>query len=240
MDMVETPPEIPEPPEAPDWIKTVHWVQHHLRTNWEALVKPPVLIVICLMAVAAYEFGASRESDMMDVKNERISFLNDQLGAYKDRLNGATPDEAAKQFTSLQSEVEAYMRKFDALFPEGPRKLNQDQLKILALHKDDMLKFGKTLEVYSGEIGDSTAYATDFLNFFKSQKIPTTGPINVPCYVGERGVLVGLKDPSKPSSNATTFLKILKAADVNPNTTTWGAPISPDTLDFDLYICPPF
>ncbi len=203
-------------------------------------MKPPVLLAYLLIGLGAFYFGSSRKDEEISIKNERINFLDDQIAAYKDRLQGATPDEAAKRIAALQTELEAYIKKFDAMFPEGPRKLNQDQLKILASHKDRMVKFGTPLEVYSGILGDSTVYAQDFIDFFKSQHIPVTGPANFPCYTGQRGVIVGIKDPVKPSDNATTFLQILNDANIHAGPTYWGQPPSTDSLDFDLYICPSF
>jgi hypothetical protein len=229
-----------QPPEAPDSLQTLLWLWHHTQQHWEALVKPPVLLAYILIAAVAFYFGTSRSSEEINIKNERIGFLNDQLTAYRDRLQGATPDQAAKQISSLQTEIEAYAKKFDTMFPEGPRKLDEAQLKKLASHKDAMLKFGKPLQVYTGVVGDSTDYAKTFLDFFKSQNIPASGPTPFPCYMGEIGVLVGVKDLAKPSDNAKAFVKILDDADIHTTPTYWGLPASPDSLDFDLYICPPF
>lgn len=203
-------------------------------------MKPPVLLAYLIFFVGAYYFGSSRSSEEINVKNERIAFLNDQLAAYKDRLQGATPDQAAKQITGLQTELEAYIKKFDFMFPEGPRKLNDNQRKLMASHKDEMLKFGKPIEVYSGVVGDSTPYATDFIDFFKSQNIPVNGPSLFPCYTGERGVLIGLKDQTNQTDKAKVFQKILEASGIHTGTTLWGLPATPDSLDFDLYICPSF
>src|SRR5271170_5484867 len=90
-------------PEAPDFAKGVIWAWHHIRQNWEALMRLPVVIALVAVGVAAYFSGASRSSEELSVKNERIAFLNDQIAAYKDRLQGASPDQAAKQFAILQN-----------------------------------------------------------------------------------------------------------------------------------------
>jgi hypothetical protein len=230
-----------ESPEVPEIFKHILWVWHHSQRHREALMKPPVLMAYLVIALAAFWFGSSRKDEEISIKNERISFLNDQLGAYKDRLQGATPDQAAKQLVILQTEVEAYAKKFDALFPEGQRTLNESQLKILASHKDEMLKFGKPLAVFSGVIGDANTYTQQFLDFFKSQNIPTVGPIAIGCFMGERGILVGIKgDITKPSADAKTFLKILDEAGLYPRATQWTTPSDDKTLDFDLYVCPAF
>jgi hypothetical protein len=227
-------------PEPPQWAKSVVWLWHYSQKHREALMRPPVLLAFVIIGVSAYFYGASKNSEQLGIKDERINFLNDQLAAYKDRLQGATPDQAAKQMAILQTELEAYMKKFDTMFPEGTRTLKDDQLKALASRKDQMLKFGKPLEVYTGVIGDSTPYAKEFVDFFKSQNIPVSGPSNFPCYTGERGVLIGLKDPANPSDDAKAFRKILTDAGIHTSPTLWGLPARADSLDFDLYICPSF
>ena len=100
-----------EPPEAPEGIKLVRWAVHHVRENAEVLIKGPVIVAVLLVAGAAYYFGKSVSSEEISVQKERISFLGDQVSAYKDRLQGATPDQAAKQIASLQNRVEAYEQK---------------------------------------------------------------------------------------------------------------------------------
>ena len=238
-----TPPsgEVSESPETPEIFKHILWVWHHSQRHRKALMKPPVLMAYLVIALAAFWLGSSRKAEEINIKNERISFLNDQLAAYKDRLQGATPDQAAKQLVALQTEVEAYAKKFDALFPEGQRKLSEKQLKILSSHKDEMLKFSKPLMVFSGVIGDTTAYTQEFLEFFKSQNVPTLGPVAFPCFMGERGLLVGIKgDITKPPEDAKAFIKMLDEAGLYPRTTQWSAQPDTNTLDFDLYVCPPF
>jgi hypothetical protein len=202
-------------------------------------MKPPVLLAYVLIGLAAYYLGVSRSSEEIGVKNERISFLNDQISAYKDRLQGATPDQAAKQIAELQNSLNEYKKEFEAIFPSSPRSLKKEQEIILIAHKDAILKFGKPLHIYSGTAGDSISYAQNFADFFKSQDIPITGPTQFGCQAGVRGVLVGMKDPSKPSENANLFLKILGDAGLHPNIADWQI-AAPDELDFDLYICPPY
>jgi hypothetical protein len=227
-----------EPPDPPEWAKGIVWLWHHSQKHREALMKPPVLLAFAFIAAGAYLYGASRNSEQLAVKDERINFLNDQLAAYKDRLQGATPDQAAKQMVALQTQLQAYVKKFDTLFPEGPRTLKEDQIKILISHKDEMLKFGKPLQIYTGIVGDSTGYAQEFSDFFKSQNIPADGPIPYPC-TGERGVLVGLKDVSRPSNEAKVFRKILEDAQIHTSPTLWASNTN-EGLDFDLWICPSF
>jgi hypothetical protein len=251
------PENAPEAPEAPDQIKWVHWAYHHLRTNWEALVKPPVLIVIAATAVGAYYFGTSQSAEnakvlqdfinskddiikskdgIISLKDERIGFLNDQISAYKDRLQGATPDQAAKQITQLQAQVAEEREKLNLLYPEEYRSLS-DQQKTKLLDKIDDLKSSvKQLFVYAWSIGDSPYYATDFVSFFSTNHIPAIGPLQTTCDKDQRGVLIGLKDLENPSKEAKSFSKILEESGIPSHYTNWST--GPDAPgDFDLFIC---
>jgi len=154
----------------------------------------------------------SRDSEQIGVKDERIGFLNDQLAAYKDRLQGATPDQAAKQIALLQDGLTEYEKKFQSLFPDKPRTLDKKQKDILISKKDEILKFGQPLIVFAGIIGDSWEYASNFTDLFKDQNIPVVGPILAACRSPERGVLVGEKNHDAPSDNAKAFIKILSDA----------------------------
>jgi hypothetical protein len=120
----QSPPSAPEEPQLPQWAVNLAWVQHHIRTNWEALVKPPVIIVFLLVAVAGYYVGLSRSSEAIGIKDERISFCNEQVSAYRDRLQGATPDQAAKQIATLE-------KKIQQLSPDNPRRLSQHNKEML-------------------------------------------------------------------------------------------------------------
>lgn len=202
-------------------------------------MRPPVLLAYVLIAVGAYYFGSSRNSEQIAVKDERIHFLNDQIAAYKDRLQGATPDQAAKQIALLQEGLNEYEKKFQSLFPDQPRKLTDQQKEILSSKKQELLAFGAPIIIYSSFFGDAVDYGESFADFFTAQNIPFLGGGYAPCKSAERGVLVGLKTPAAPSDKAKNFIKILDNAGFAPKTTVWLAP--PDQgLDFDLFICPAY
>src|SRR5450755_3417080 len=98
--MVED-PEIPGL-ETPESVKLLGWLTRWGRSNWEALVKPPVLTSIVIFFGLGYFASRYQAIERHDLDHEHISFLQDQITAYKDRLQGATPDEAAKRFSTLE------------------------------------------------------------------------------------------------------------------------------------------
>jgi hypothetical protein len=199
-------------------------------------MKLPVFILVAVVASAAFFYGASRSADKMEVMNERLTFANEQLAAYKDRLQGATPDQAAKQIATLQARLEASEQKLQTLMPDVPRHLSQKEKDILVSRTDDLLKLGQQIMVFAWLVGDSTGYAYDFIKLFNDQKVPTFGINSSICDKNDRGILVGLKHPDNPSPQAIQFTEILRSAGLKVGHTRWNE--QSGMPDFDLFICP--
>jgi hypothetical protein len=228
-----------EVPETPPLVKYVTWAWHHIRENGEVLFKPPVVIALVIIGWVAFSYGSGRKEEELNVRNERIAFLTDQLAAYRDRLQGATPDQAAKEITALRHRLEVADQKIQLFFPDAPRHLNQRQKEVLVSKKDELLAFKSPIVVYAWYLGDSVGFASDFLRLFNEEKIQAIGPVTTICEQSQRGVLIGLANhQEKPSENAARFMEILKAAELNRSYTKWEGTVSPPALDFDLFICP--
>jgi hypothetical protein len=244
---MEDKPSVIEEPPPPEWVQSARWVSHHIKQNWEALTKPPVVISLMLVGLLGYRYGSSQSSEEISVKTERIAFLNDQIAAYKDRLQGATPDQAAKQLNTLQSKLDSTEAKLQMMLPDNFRHLSARELELMTIKVDDLLSIGQQIPLYASNIGDSLTYLNDFAAFFMDKKIPALGPFAGTCDSSERGLLVGLKDVREPSDKAKKFMEVLRFAGLNPLNTKWmGIRISgyqeitiPNLADFTLYICPP-
>ena len=234
--MAEKSPELPEAPEALKWIP-YGW--HHAKTNWESLVKPAVLAVLLLVGFFAYRVGLDKHGEMIEIKDERIKQLNEQIAAYKDRLQGATPDEAAKQMARLQNTVDDQQKELEQIFPKVARRLNDTDKTFLRSRTIEFKAAITALNIYYSNIGDSPLYAHDFSDLFQSIGVPLMSTEQTTCVPGEKGVMVGLKNPSNPSQRAKDFLKILSDANLNPTFTLWKVDpsFSFGNQDFDLFIC---
>ncbi len=237
--------EIEKGPEIPELLKPVVWAWHHSRRNRELLLKAPVLAFAGIALLVGYWLGSSKESgelklrdETLNTRNERISFLSDQLTAYKDRLKGATPDEAAKEIAELRSVVASQEDKLQILIPDNPRQLTNDIKNTLQKNIDSLSKQINVLPIYATEIGDLVQYAAQFLRFFEENKVKAIGLLNTICANNERGVIVGLLDPDKPSEQAKNFTQILVDAGLKVSHTRWAMPQGITTnQDFDLFIC---
>lgn len=224
--------------EAPQHVRNIKWLWESTQRHRYALTRPPVLIAYALLALAAYSLGRFDNAALTAVKNERIAFQADQLAAYKERLNGATPDQAAKIVTVLQErldEAEQLIR------PTVFRKLSDAEQAKLRARQSDLQQFAQPLWIFAGTLGDSYEYAQDFFRFFKSIKVETVeSVVSTRCGRGQEGIMVGMKDPNRPSDRARIFVDVLAAAGLAPTTTRWeGAPDGDKDLDFNLFICQP-
>lgn len=235
--MPDKPSSGPELPEAPEWARALAWLHHHARQNWDLFVKPPVLAALLLVAVSAYYYGKSIQTEQLEIAGERISFLGDQLSAYRDRLKGATPDEAAGQIASLRQKLNDAERKLDVLMPDVSRELHGWQIHRLESRRADLKKYVKYLNVYASTVGDSASYALKILDTLKKIGVPAYGLILAPCIGNDSGVMVGLIDPKKPSEGARHFFEVLKYAGLSPHFTEWNSDASHPNTDFDLFVC---
>jgi hypothetical protein len=199
------PPGDDDAPEMPAVVKQLAWVWHHTQANRELLVRGPVLAFAVLAAFGGWWFGSTREAEVIKVKdetlntrNERISFLEDQLTAYKDRLQGATPDEAAKKFSTLEKIIAGQNEKLQLLSPDNPRHLSDEQKAYLTSCIADIKENVKLLNIFAYSIGDSPFYANEFYELFKSNNISVYSIVMTTCDANQRGVLVGIVDPKNP------------------------------------------
>lgn len=228
----------PLEPDTPEAFKPVLWLWHHTRRHRAALLRPPVLAACVIVAAIAYWIGVSHSNDLLAVRSERIALLSDQVTAYKDRLQGATPDEAAKLIALLQSRLAESEAKLQIIAPDNPRRLQAKERQRLADHRGKLIRWEEPLFVYTGSLGDSADYAVDFIELFSEIGVRTIGPVMTACRPDNWGVLVGLKNPNTPSDRAKAFIEALDDAGLHPNIARWSAPADRGGLDFDLFICP--
>jgi hypothetical protein len=219
--------------------------------------KAPVLAVVVVAVAVGYFFGkglagqelslagqelslAGQELSLagqeLSVANERISFLADQVAAYKDRLQGATPDQAAKELSTLRQQLGDANDKLQMLLPDTPRRLTEQQRTSLHAASDWISQHVKTLYLYAWSSGDSMRYAGDFRDQFNKDHVLTEGPILTSCDGKQRGILVGLRDPDRPSEDAMQFTRILQEAGFIVSYTKWETN-QEFGQDFDLFIC---
>jgi hypothetical protein len=201
------------------------------------LTKPPVLGLALVALAVGFSAGNWHRADVTEVLREKNDFLNSQLGAYKDRLQGASPDEAAKKFSTLENHIAEQDKIFKAITVTHSRTLTaiqKDNLK----NKIDRIRadIPTGLPIFSFPLGDSVFYASDIFKFFKDNNVNVLGIFQSACDINERNLLIGVKDPHHPSDSAIDFAKNLSDSGVSTAFTTWAD--APQNISFDIFVCP--
>jgi len=166
-------------------------------------------------------------------RDSEISSLKTQRDEYKDKLSGATPDQAAQRVSALEIRI----RELD---PKPQRHLTEDQKKKLV---DGLTKLAvdiPQIAVFAEAAREPARFAVEFMGVFKKAGISSLGPIStIPNFVSETGILVGLIDPEKPSELANKYIEVLRSAGLEIGTTKWQMviPTPSKNIDFDLYVC---
>jgi hypothetical protein len=84
-------------------------------------------------------------------------------------------------------------------------------------------------------VPEAVRYSTEFIKILKDVGANPIGPVFAWSEKdGDRGVMVGLAHPSKPSELAIKFIDVLKAAGFDIRVVQWRGQVS--RLDFDLFI----
>jgi hypothetical protein len=85
--------------------------------EWETISKAPVTFIIGLLVLAVVAYQAARYH-----LKERLQLRDDQIADYKNKLSGATPDEAKARIDRLEARVTQM----------EPRSLTDEQLASIA------------------------------------------------------------------------------------------------------------
>ena len=229
--------------EAPDAIKTATWLAKNFRRYWRILITPPVAITIALAIFGSYKVGTSIENDriiarndLVNTKQAQIDFLASEIGAYRDRLQGASPDQAAKRVADLEARLEAQRKRIDSVAPEFYRHLTSMQKdglkKSYELHKSILTDKGFMLSAEA--IGDAPNFAFELANFLETlQSGIIFGPATGTCDEGEHGISIAVKDLKNPIPEAVAFFEIFRDAGFSPSYNR----LDGKQGDFSIFVC---
>jgi hypothetical protein len=193
------------------------------RNEWRVVKTAPWSFAAVVIAAAAIGFGVASLW-----WSGTVSTLRERVTLYQDRLQVGSPEQALQKFNELEAQVKA-------LQPMPQRHLTEEQrTKLLEAIKPIASQL-QNIAIFAEAAREPGQFAVDFLRLFKDAGLNPTGPfISFPNYVTEHGILVGLRDPAKPSDLAAKFMEILRSADLHIETTQ--GPGS-GNLDFDLFVC---
>ena len=80
-----------------------------LQNEWKVIVQTPVTFVVGGLIIfgIAYAWARHQFSDRLASAEARLALKEDQIKAYSEKLDGASPDEARERIEALENEVRA-------------------------------------------------------------------------------------------------------------------------------------
>jgi hypothetical protein len=115
------------------------------------------------------------------------------------------------------------------------RHLTEDQTAKLVSSLKPLAESIQNVIVSVEGVPEAVHYSTEFIKILKDVGANPIGPVFAWSEnAGDRGVMVGIAHPSKPSELAIQFIDALKAAGLEIRIVRWRGQVS--RLDFDLFI----
>lgn len=213
-------------------------IQHVLR-EMRVISGAPVAFfgALLVLAVGIYWALDWRYGGVIVNRDAELSSVRAQRDDYKEKLSGASPDQAAQRIAALEAKVKLWE-------PRIQRRLTADQKQKLVAALTPLAAEIKNIAVFS-DFPELSRYALDFMRIFKQSGIASLGVLQgFGQSDDDHGILVGLLNPNAPSDLAKKYIAALKTAGLEIKTTKWGSIDQPATvpqgqIDFDLFICEP-
>jgi hypothetical protein len=206
------------------------FIQHVLREMRVILGAPIAFFgAVAILVAAAWWAMDWRYTGVIANRDAEISSLQIQRDEYKNKLSGASPDQAAQRIAALELKVKDLEPRPQRHLTDAQRKKIVDAIKPLA---SDL----QQIAVFTEAAREPAQLSVEFYKIFVDAGLNPVGPfISFPNYVSENGILIGLIDPEKPSDLAVKFMDVLRSANLEIHTT--HGPGSMGKMDFDLFIC---
>jgi hypothetical protein len=197
----------------------MHWegifmsdIWEKLRTEWEVIRGAPwsFISVVGVIGAAIWFFLATVNQGTISAKDATIQTLSTQVAAYKDKLNGATPDEAKAMIDSLEKKLNEKIAKLE------PRHLTKEQRDIISGIISGHVNSNYALVVASDmSCADCKRYANEFISLLpKSNWEISTPSVLAASAASTKGIAVLTPDPTNPLPEADILIKAFSAANI--------------------------
>lgn len=135
------------------------WLQD-LISGWPMILAnlPAFFTILLLMFGAVWWLMNWRYGGIISHKDSEISLLKGQRDDYKDKLSGATPDQAKARIDALETRLAAL----------EPRRLTADQRSKLIAQLIPHFSSHETINIISEASGDSHQLAADLVSVFQA------------------------------------------------------------------------
>jgi hypothetical protein len=182
-------------------------ILRYLIWEWRAIARAPAIFGVAVLVMTALVSTGV----VWSFRREAAS-LRQQISEYKDKLGGASAEEAKTALEALADEVSALQARLK------PRRITSYQRQVIAerLHVPTGAKYALAI-VHEGGCWDCPQYAADFDDALRN--IPgwlvsnrvIMGLVQRP----PRGLAVVVADPLHPSAQESVLLQALQAARID-------------------------
>jgi hypothetical protein len=184
-----------------DFIETI-------QKEWAVISGAPwsFATVIVAVGVILWLFVNQINSGTISAKDATIETLKIQNESYKQKLNGASPEEAKARMDALEARVSRV----------EPRRLSHEQKKTIAENATLPAGTSYALSIESDKrCPDCTQYADEFSDIFSEAHWAISTPtVERPSTKSSKGIAVLSPDPNSPLPAAAALIHALKAANV--------------------------
>jgi hypothetical protein len=123
---------------------------------------PTFFVILVLIIGAVWIVVNWSYSGVLATKNGQIELQDRQLADYKEKLSGATPDQAKARIDVLEARLEARLAAVE------PRRLTADQRVAMIARLSPRPGTTPTISIASEGAGDSPQFGADFASVFRS------------------------------------------------------------------------
>jgi hypothetical protein len=181
----------------PQWMQDLVAGWPMIRSNF-----PTFFVILVLILGAVWVAVNWSYSSILAGKNTQLETQDRQIADYKEKLGGATPDQAKAQIDALEAR----------LTNVEPRRLTQEQRISLATHLRPPWGTSYSISISSEASGDSTQFAADFSFTFRTagnwaiREASVMGLGNRPPH----GIAVQFADLNQPPPEAVVLMNALR------------------------------
>ena len=172
--------------------------------EWRMIAQSPVSFIVAVLVIGLFIWGA-----MTWGYGREMSLLRQQVADYKDKLSGASPNEAKTKIETLISEVTALRNQMQGrrLTPEQRNKI----IETVRLPNANTFKVQVVREVSAQDTG---ALANDFLTAFQAAGWQTSYGSMMFGAPAPSGLALLVTDQNNLSSSERIVLAALKSAQI--------------------------
>jgi hypothetical protein len=172
--------------------------------EWRMIAQFPVSFIVAVLVIGLFIWGA-----MTWGYGREMSLLSQQVADYKDKLSGASPNEAKTKIETLISEVAALRNQM-----QGRRLTPEQRNKIIETVRLPNANTFKVQVVREASAQDTGALANDFLTAFQAAGWQTSYGSMIFGAPAPSGLALLVTDQNNLSSSEHIVLAALKSAQI--------------------------